>query len=98
MQEDKQAKVRDEHISHNVQLSGVLVLTYLWYHSYMLLLTLTLNIIDMVMALYKSLLLLQMCHECSNVVKEFFIVHQQLMCPSLYKMLCQQCVLRSLTL
>jgi len=80
------------------KLSGVPVLTYLWYHSYMLLLTLTLNIVDMLVALYKSLLFLQMCHKCSNVVKEFFIVHQQLMCPSLYKMLCQQFALRSLTL
>jgi hypothetical protein len=98
MQEDKQAKVRDERISHSMQLSGVPVLTYLWYHSYMLLLTLTLNTVDVVLALYKSLLFLQMCHEGSNVVKEFFIVHKQLMCPSLYKMLCQQFVLRSLTL
>jgi len=51
MQEHKQAKVRDERISRSMQLSGVRVLTYLWYHSYMLLLTLTLNIVDMVVAL-----------------------------------------------
>jgi hypothetical protein len=51
MQEYKQAKVRDERISHGMQLSGVHVLTYLWYHSYMLLLTLTLNIVDVVVAL-----------------------------------------------
>jgi hypothetical protein len=51
MQEYKQAKVRDERISRSMQMSGVRVLTYLWYHSYMLLLTLTLNIVDMVVAL-----------------------------------------------
>jgi len=98
MQEEKQAKVRDELISRSIQLSGVPVLTYLWYHSYMLLLTLTLNTVDVLVALYKSLLFLQVCHKRSNVVKEFFIVHQQLMCPSLYKTLCQQFALRSLTL
>jgi hypothetical protein len=64
----------------------------------MLLLTLTLSIVDLLVALYKPLLLLQMCHECSNVVEEFFIMHQQLMCPSLYKILFQQFVLRSVTL
>jgi hypothetical protein len=62
------------------------VFTYLWHHGYMLLLTLTLSTVDMVLALYKSLLLLQMCHKRSDVVKELFIVHQQLMCPRLYKM------------
>ena len=98
MQEDKQAKLRDEHFSCSMQLSGVPVLTYLWYDSNMLLLTLTLNIVDMLVALYKSLLFLQMRHERSNVVKEFLIVHQQLMCPSLYKTLCQHFALKSLTL
>jgi hypothetical protein len=85
MQKDKQAKVRYEYISCGMQLSGAPALTYLRYHGYMLLLTLTLRIVDVVVALYNSLLLLQMCHERSNVVKEFFIMHQQLMCPSLYK-------------
>ena len=98
MQEEKQAKVRDERISRGMQPSGFPVLTYLWYHSHMLLLALTLDIVDVMVALHKSLLFLQMRHKCSNVVKEFFIVHQQLMCPSLCKMLCQQFALRSLTL
>jgi len=46
---------------------SVAVPTYLWYHGYMLLLllwllALTLIVADLVVALLKSLLLLQMCH------------------------------------
>jgi hypothetical protein len=61
------------------------MLTYLWYHSYVLLLTLTLGIVDLVVALYESLLLLQVCHQCSDVVQKLFVMHQQLMRPSLHK-------------
>jgi hypothetical protein len=84
-QADRQAQLTDERLSCGMQLPGVPVRTYLRYHGHVLLLALTLSIVDMVLAVHKSLLLLQMCHKCSDVVEQLLVVYQQLVCPRLYK-------------
>jgi ABC-type taurine transport system ATPase subunit len=75
-QADRQAQLTDERLSCGMQPPRVPVPTYLRYHGHMLLLALALSIVDVVLALRKSLLLLQMCHKRSDVVEQFLVVHQ----------------------